>query len=97
MGTQEEKNKERDDMIKKCAQDFRQNGFQVWAKCNGFRQPIPIVGYMPDIIAKQGTNTTIVQIEIYHSLGDEQGIEQKETFKKWAEKSPFRHFIYKVV
>ncbi len=76
-----------DKTVKKIATEFKKKGFDVKADLHGFKQPKPISGKIPDIVATKGRIKKIIEVETPQSNRKDR--EQQNVFKKSAQKSKF--------
>lgn len=74
------------------ARGYDSSGYDVWADVSGWPQPEIINGYRPDIIAKKGMYTSIVEVETPDSVDSTRDLAQRRAFREWADRSEYRHF-----
>lgn len=83
-----------DQTVKKTAQYYKSQKYKVKADIKGFNKPKPINGRRPDVVAKKGGKTKIIEIETRESL--EKDRSQQKTFQNYADKHKNVRFRTKV-
>jgi len=85
-----------DQQVKKIAEKYKREGFNVKADLSGYEQPqaIGIYGKIPDVEAKKGSKREIVEVETPETLTSHK--EQHTTFKKHAAQKKHTKFTIKV-
>lgn len=73
-----------DTKVSEIAKEFESKGYKVNADIIGYSRPKTIRGYRPDVIAKKGKLTKIVEIETSDSKGSKRDLKQMAAFRKEA-------------
>ncbi len=70
-----------------AAREYLQSGYQVQADARGYERPVPVFGYIPDVIALRlgygsptVTEMVIIEIETEDSVTAYDAIAQADTF-----------------
>jgi hypothetical protein len=63
------------DMTRRVAEDYRAKGYDVILRPHGQQLPAPLAVFQPDIIARKGNETIIIEVKSRQSLGREPYIE----------------------
>ena len=85
-----------DSAVRREANELKKQGWGVKADVRGFSQPETINGVRPDIIAKKGEKTKIIEFETPDSKNTDRDKEQQEKFRKEANKSKDTTFTRKI-
>ena len=72
-----------DKAVKKTADYYKGLGYNVQADIKNYDQPDTINKRRPDVIAKKGKETVVVEVETNDSIKTDQ--KQIETFKEYAD------------
>lgn len=82
MSRNEESQTKHDQLVKELAREYLDKGFVVKADLDGYERPGMIRGYEPDIVAVQGDQTKIVEVETEDTLKTERAEGQQEAFRE---------------
>lgn len=85
-----------DRKVAQVAGGYKARGWKVAADIPGYKRPKTVGGRRPDVIAKKGLKTRIVEVETPSSVDSKRDVEQQSTFRKWARASSRRQFRRKV-
>lgn len=76
--------------IARLAQDYKAQGYQVYTELAGSEAPESIVGVRPDLVAKKGDETIIIEVKTRETT--EVGREKIEKLARYAESVPGTRF-----
>lgn len=79
--------------ILKLAVAYHKSGFEVKADhIKGFESPNKVCMMIPDIIANNGEQVVIVEVETRSSVGTKRDRRQRRVFGEWAKKDKEKDF-----
>jgi len=81
--------------VEKTANYYKDDGWQVKANIDNWDTPESILGHIPDIIAKKGKDTVIIQINTCISLLDR--MYQESTLEAYAQRTQNTRYILLIV
>lgn len=76
-----------DALVRQIAKQLENQGYDVTADVSGFSQPKTLGGYRPDIIATNGRQRKIVEVETPDSVATARDKAQQQAFRKAANRS----------
>jgi len=83
--------------VRKIAKSYKKKGYKVTADLKGFKKPDTIGGYKPDVVAKKGKEKKIFEVETRDTVNSARDLNQKNAFKKAANRGQNTTFTRKVV
>ena len=86
-----------DARVRKDAEAFKRQGYDVKADVSGFAQPGTIGGLRPDIVATKGSEKIIEEVETRDSVDSAWDQKQAEAFQAAADRSKTTRFVRKIV
>ena len=96
MGRSKGSQSKHDAQVRKTANQFKKQGFDVQADVSGFKQPDTIGGFRPDVIGKKGNQRKIVEVETPDSVNSARDQAQQKAFRQAADRSKNTTFTRKV-
>ena len=84
-----------DQGVAKVVRYYEDLGYKVSADISGLPKPIIIHGRRPDVLAKKGKETVIVEVETKETLKTD--VDQQKVFKRYADDHNSTRFRIKVV
>lgn len=76
--------------IAKLARDYKARGYQVYAELAGYESPDNIVGVKPDLVAKKGDETIIIEVKTRDTT--KSGKDKIEKLARYAKSIPGARF-----
>lgn len=86
--------KKHDKTVRKVAGGYKGQGWKVYADVSGYPKPRTIYKKRPDVIARKGKETRIVEVETPSSY--KKDIQQRNAFKRYASHDRRRKFRTKI-
>ena len=86
-----------DTEVRRLANQYKRQGYDVKAEIRGFPKPGTIGGYRPDVVAMKGRQRRIVEVETTESVSSVRGEGQQRAFRKAANRSQNTTFKRSVV
>ncbi len=83
---------EHDAKVLTIARRFEKQGFNVQADIAGYPKPPTINGYRPDVVAKDGWDRKIVEVETPESVTSTRDLAQQQAFRQAANRSEHTTF-----
>ncbi len=84
-----------DKTVRRVAGGYKSQGWKVRAdNVKGYKDPKPIRGRVPDVVARKSGKTRVVEVETKGSMRADR--KQREVFKKYTSKSKKRKFRTKI-
>ena len=83
--------------VDRIARNYECQGYEVKADIAGYPQPKTIGGYRPDVVAINGSDRKIVEVETTKSVNSTRDQNQQAAFRNVANRSKNTTFIRKVV
>ncbi len=87
-----------DTEVRRLANQYKRQGYDVKADIRGFSKPDTIGGYRPDVVATKGRQRKIVEVETTESISSTRDEGQQRAFRKAAKRSEnttFRRLVVK--
>ncbi len=87
-----------DTEVRRLANQYKRQGYDVKADIRGFSKPNTIGGYRPDVLAMKGRQRKIVEVETTESVSSARDEGQQRAFRKAAKRSEnttFRRLVVK--
>ena len=87
-----------DTAVRRLANQYKRQGYDVEADVKGFSKPDTIGGYRPDVVAKKGKQRKIVEVETTESVSSARDEGQQRAFRRAAKRSEnttFRRLVVK--
>jgi len=85
-----------DELVRSLAKEYLEKGFRVKVDLDGYNRPGTIRGYRPDIIAIQGDQTKIVEVETEDTKESRRSKAQQEAFRQEADANTNTTFTKRV-
>lgn len=79
-----------DEKVRRIAAAYWGMGYNVRAAVPGFERPKPIRGRIPDVFAKRGKTTKIIEVETYQSFRGHK--DQRDILRDYANSRSRTHF-----
>jgi len=79
-----------DKKVKRIAAAFWGRGYDVRAAVSGYDRPKPIRGRIPDVVARKGRTTKIIEVETYQSFPRHK--DQRDILRDYANGRSRTHF-----
>jgi Holliday junction resolvase len=76
--------------VAELAREYSARGFTVWASHPGWEPPAPIDGFVPDLVAKRGAETIIIEVKSRSTLSRD--AESLASIARSAQKDPNTRF-----
>ena len=79
-----------DEKVRRIAAAYWGMGYDVWAAVPGYERPKSIRGRIPDVVAKRGKTTRIVEVETHESFPRHK--DQRDILRDYAYGRSRTHF-----
>ena len=96
MGRSQRSQSKHDAQVRKTANQFKKQGYDVQADVSGFKKPDTIGGYRPDVIGKKGNERKIVEVETPDTVKSARDQAQQKAFRQAANRSKNTTFTRKI-
>ena len=97
MARQKKTQSKHDVEVRRLANQYKKQGYEVQADVSGFSKPETFGGYRPDVIAKNDRERKIIEVETIDSVGSTRDLKQQRAFKQVANRSKKTSFSRKIV
>ena len=83
-----------DQTVRRVAGGFVGKDWKVSADVKGYPKPRKIFGRRPDVIARKGARTRVIEVETPRTFAKDVG--QRKAFRRWTSQSSKRRFRTKI-
>lgn len=91
-GRSEKSQSKHDAKVARVADGYKGQGWKVQADLPGETRPKTILGYRPDVVARKGGETRVIEVETPDSLRSLRDRQQQKAFREWARAGDSRTF-----
>ena len=74
-----------DKRVAEIADKYREQRYSVWADVPGYIEPLPINSHIPDVVARNGFERIIIEVETEDSVDSDRAESQREAFQNKAD------------